>query len=41
MNELYDDLATELDSMHVQKILEAREWTSTSFIYCLFKYTYV
>jgi hypothetical protein len=33
MAELYDDLAVELDSFHVQGILEAREWRSTGFIY--------
>jgi hypothetical protein len=33
MNELHDDLAAELDSLHVQEILEAKEWRSTSFVY--------
>jgi hypothetical protein len=33
MNELYDDLAVELHSLHVQGILEAREGGSTGFIY--------
>jgi hypothetical protein len=33
MDELYDDLAGELDSLHVQWFLEAREWRSTDFIY--------
>jgi hypothetical protein len=33
MNELYNDFDAELDSLHVQKIFEAREWSSTSLIY--------
>jgi hypothetical protein len=34
MNELYDDLAVELHSLHVQGILEAREGGQlVSFIY--------
>jgi hypothetical protein len=33
MDELYDDLAGELDSLHVQGFLEAKEWRSTDFIY--------
>jgi hypothetical protein len=33
MNELYDDLATKLDSLHVHRILEAKEWRSTNFVY--------
>jgi hypothetical protein len=33
MNELYDDLAAKLDSLHVHRILEAKEWRSTNFVY--------
>jgi hypothetical protein len=30
---MHDDLAAELDSLHVQGILEAREWRSTGLVY--------
>jgi hypothetical protein len=33
MDELYDDLAAELDTQRVQGILEAREWSSTGLVY--------
>jgi hypothetical protein len=34
MDELYDELAaTELDSLHMQRILKVREWRSTDFVY--------
>jgi hypothetical protein len=33
MDELYDDLTAKLDSLHMQGILESREWMSTDFIY--------
>jgi hypothetical protein len=33
MNELYDGLAAELDSLHVRKIFEDREWRSTGLVY--------
>jgi hypothetical protein len=33
MNELYNDLAAELDSLLVQEILEARELRSTGLVY--------
>jgi hypothetical protein len=37
MDKLYNDLTGELDSMHVQGFLEAREWRSIGFIYIVFK----
>jgi hypothetical protein len=34
MNELYDDLTAKLDSLHIQRILDTREWwRSTCFVY--------
>jgi hypothetical protein len=38
MNELYDDLAAKLDSLHMQGFLEAREWRSTTFVYIFIVY---
>jgi hypothetical protein len=33
MDELYDDSAVELDSSHMQKIMESSEWWSIDFVY--------
>jgi hypothetical protein len=33
MNELYDDLAAELDSLHVQRTVEAKEYRCPGLVY--------
>jgi hypothetical protein len=33
MDELYEDLTTELDRLYVHEILDNKEWRSTNFVY--------